>query len=599
MNNLLKGLNPSQLQAVTSESKNILCLAGAGTGKTRTLTHRIAYLNDNRVSCTNMLALTFTRLAGKEMKERVINLVGETEGQKLFCNTFHAFCVKVLKEWGHLLGYEKEFTIYDQDDRESIIKAIINELTYDKSVNVKNIISILSDDRELGSGEEDEVIKEYYYRLKRNNAIDLDMLLTETSKLLKQYEQVQKDYHNQYEYVFVDEFQDTNDVQMEIIKALNPKYLFVVGDDFQAIYGWRNAKIDYILNFEKEFEDVEVIKIEENYRCTAPIIAAANKLIKHNINQTEKVLINNRDGVDIEYIVAEDAEDEAQKIAFEIANIEGGYKDFAVLARTNKQLEVLQSTLKKLNIPCEIINNQGDIFKKNDIRMLLNLIQAAINPKDDTLLKKVVNFPVQRLTDIELEKLELEALDNEKYLVNIFEKHPKTSKLINDFKHLMEDDYYHANEIFRSAINGFGLEYMYKAEGRQAKIEDLEHAYNEITRWMNRQSTLGEDRSIFAFIKWLHLKDIQEKLVEEKDTVKLMTVHASKGLEFNSVFVIGMNQNTFPSHRTEDIEEERRLFYVAITRAKNRLYITRPELVSVWGNKSIEAKESQFIQEMM
>lgn len=596
---MLDGLNEAQRRAVESDSKTILCLAGAGTGKTRTLTHRIAYLSDNRVSCNNMLALTFTRLAGKEMKERVIDLIGDQEGKKLFCNTFHAFCVKVLKEYGYLLGYDNEFTIYDQDDRKSIIKAIIGELGYKNCTKEKHIISILEGSSEADCGEEEDVIKEYYWRLKRNNAIDLDMLLTETLKLLTEFVEVKLEYQRQYKYMFVDEFQDTNDVQMNIIKILSLDNLFVVGDDFQSIYGWRQAKPEYIINFKKYYPDCEIIKLEDNYRSTEPIIKAANKVIKNNVNQTEKKLIAHKEGTDIEKIEAEDAEHEAISIAARILEVNGYFKDIAVLARTNKQLEVFKEIFDKYEIPCEVVNNKGDIFKKHDIKLLFKMIEAAINPKDDITLKKIVNFPKTRISSIELEKLELSSLDNNVYLADALEKNLETAKLMRDLYFLVNDkESYEAADVFKDVVEITQLFNVYSSESRSNKIQDLYDAKNYIQTWMKRQSSIGEDTSIFALLKWMVLKDIQEKLIEEKNTVKLMTVHASKGLEFPYVFIAGLNQNTFPSQKG-DLEEERRLFYVAITRAKDKLFLTRASTGTLWGNKAIEMLESQFIKEAL
>ncbi len=595
MSKYLSGLNGAQKQAVTSDSKYILCLAGAGTGKTRTLTHRIAHLHDERISCTNMLALTFTRLAGKEMKERVIHLVGESEGKKLFCNTFHAFCVKVIREWGHLLGYEGEFTIYDQEDRESIIKTIIQEFSL--NVKCKDILKLL-EGAEIDDKEVQEGAKEYYYRLKRNNAIDLDMLLAETSRLL-QYPQVQEEYNQQYEYVFVDEFQDTNDIQMAILRTLDPQNLFVVGDDFQAIYGWRNAKIDYILNFSKTFPGCEIIKLEENYRSTFPIVNAANKLIRFNFNQSKKVLINDKDGPTVKVLTLENAEGEAQYIAGEILELEGDFKDCAVLARTNRQLELIKQTLDAKGIPNEAINNQGDIFKKSDIKKVIQFIELSLNPKGDVLLRQVVNFPDIRVTPMELQQAELKAIDSDQSLNEVLKESPKAQSFFGMLQCLWEDDQTNeATEIFRKAVSLLNLKQQYYDQGRKSKVDDLDFAISAIGRWAARQEMLGEDPTIQSFLKWQLLKDIQEKLAEEKDTVKLMTVHAAKGLEFKNVFVIGMNQNTFPSHRAEDLEEERRLFYVAITRAKESLYITRPENVTAWGSKEVMALPSQFISEM-
>lgn len=602
------GLNEAQLQAVTSKAKYILCLAGAGTGKTKTLTTRIAYLNQDRVSCDNMLALTFTRAAGKEMKERVIKLVGDDEGKKLFCNTFHAFCVKVLKEYGGYLGYDPDFTIYDQEDRDSILQAVIDEFRY--KINLKKVLKALNEDGYLSLSEKEyaeanNVIKEYWYRLKKNNAIDLDMLLSEMLYILKGHRPAFEDYHNQYEYVFVDEFQDTNDIQMEIIRALTPKNLFVVGDDFQAIYGWRGARIDYILNFDKQHPGCEVIKLEENYRSTKPIVDAANALIKHNEHQTAKVLRTEKAGDKISFEVYGTEAAEIKKVCEQIQQLTTGvppaegclYRDFAILARTNKQLALMADGLKYHNIPYHLISGNEDPFKVRDVKLLLNLIELAINPKDDALFKKVINFPVKRISDGEFDKLEKYAIDEELHFMEI----PHSFELI-DFRNELTtalDNCENAGSTFSNFVSIFGIYGLYEQQGRREKNDDFINARAAISKWEQTQEELGEDMSIRAFLKWLHIKDIQDKIMEEKDAVKLMTVHASKGLEFKNVFVIGMNDGVFPSNKTQDMEEERRLFYVAVTRAKDHLHITRAQQVKPpWGHRPQTTLQSKFIGEL-
>lgn len=591
-------LNREQRAAVESDSPVILCLAGAGTGKTATLTNRIAHLYKNRVGCSSMLALTFTRLAGKEMKERVIKLIG-SPGEELFCNTFHAFCVKVLKEYGYLLGYDKEFTIYDQEDRESILDKIIEEFSYGKYTNTKKIIAVLEGSRQLDCGEEEQVIKEYYWTLRRNNAIDLDMLLTETLKLLTDYKEVQKNYHNQYEYMFVDEFQDTNDIQMQIIKALNPRNLFVVGDDFQSIYGWRQAKPEYIINFQQYYPDVEIIKLEENYRSTEEIINAANNLIEHNENQTKKVLKANKTGAEIEYIEASNTFNEVNLIASKILE-DSNYSNYAILTRTNKQMDPFIQVFKSFNIPYQVISNKEDPLKKYDIRMILNVLEVVLNPKDDNTLKKIINFPVKRLNGLKMKEIEKVMVDESISFMEALEDVEEVKEFI---QHLDEIHGYvtevcsEASKVFDIAASYLNIIGKYKSENRQNKIEDLDKAREVIARWESIQMELGENADISNFLKWVHMKDIQEKFMEKRDAVKIMTVHGSKGLEFSTVFVVGMNQNVFPSKRG-DIEEERRLFYVAITRAKEKLYITRSMETLDWCGNPIETIESQFISEL-
>lgn len=602
--------NENQLKAITSSSKYILCLAGAGSGKTTVLTSRIAYLTKNRVSCNNILALTFTRLAGNEMKERIIKLIGEKEGKKLFCNTFHSFCVKVLKEYGYQIGYSKEFTIYDEQDKESIIEAIIKDLFL--KTKYEEVLDVLKNDWQLTDHPEmaDAItaINEYRYRLKKNNAIDLDMLLTETLKLLENYSEVKDYYHNLYDFVFIDEFQDTNDIQMKIIKAIEPKNLFVVGDDFQAIYGWRDAKIEYILDFEKNYPGCEVIKLEENYRSVKPIIDAANNVIEFNKNQTRKTLKAQRDGNPIEYIELDNVEDEAKAVTEKIYEYGDAFKENAVLSRTNAQLETIAGALKKFAIPYQIVTNKDDVFNKRDIRMVMKFIDCCINSKDDATVKKIINFPEQRLSAEQIIKLEAKALEKE---LSIFEglqsfkfKPPSDIKInhlvetINSIENFISEKSDNALEVYNFTVDALELSKHYNDTNRSSKVEDLVGAAEKITKWMEKQNNIGEETNIKMFLKYLKIKDIQEKLAENSDTVKLMTVHAAKGLEFKNVFVIGMNEDIFPNKRG-DIEEERRLFYVAITRAKERLIITRPTHIQLpYMKKPKETIESQFIKEM-
>lgn len=596
-------LNESQRKAVESISKVILCLAGAGTGKTSTLTSRIAYLQKQRVSCSNMLALTFTRLAGKEMKERVIQLVGENEGKNLFCNTFHAFCLKVLKEWGYLIGYDKDFTIYDQEDRENILRVIINEFKY--YAHPDEVIDYLNGDFNKKSKNYMDVKgagDEYKNRLLRNDAVDLDGLLVYTLKIIKNYPEVQRQYNSLYEYIFVDEFQDSNDIQMQLIKALNPQNLFVVGDDFQSIYGWRKAKPEYIINFEKYYPGCEVIKLEENYRSTVPIITAANNLISHNENQTKKELRAHKDGPEIQYIVAENISNECNLVCGKV--LEGGnYSDYAVLTRTNKQMDPFIQAFKIFNIPFQVVSNKNDPLGKYDVRMILNTLEVILNPKDDTTLKKVMNFPVKRINELQLQSVEkyqidesisfMEALKNE---VNSPEVQQFTDLLDDIYKYITEENS-EASRVFCIAQNVLGLKEKYTEEKRNNKIRDIELAMEVIEKWTNIQQNLGESTDISSFLKWVHIKDIQEKLMEQKDAVKLMTAHSSKGLEFKNVFVVGMNKNVFPNKRG-DLQEERRLFYVAITRAKDKLYLSRPKRALGWGNREFATQESQFLNEL-
>lgn len=594
-------LNQAQEKAVKSIAKVILCLAGAGTGKTKTLTERIAHLQSERISCSKMLALTFTRLAGKEMKERIIKLVGEAEGKNLFCNTFHAFCVKLLKEWGYLIGYNKDFTIYDQEDKENIIQIIIKEMKY--RAHPDEVIEYLNNTFSSKATNYSDVkgaADEYKNRLLRNNAIDLDGLLIYTLELLTKYPKVQQYVHDQYEYMFVDEFQDSNDIQMQLIKVINPVNLFVVGDDFQSIYGWRQAKPEYIINFEKYYPGCEVIKLQDNYRSTVPIIEAANNLIAHNENQTKKILISHKEGAEIEYFEAETVDNEVNLVASKILEDKEHYSDFAVLTRTNKQMDPFIEKFKMFHIPYQLVSSKEDPLKKMDIRMALNLLEVILNPKDDMTVKKIINFPKKMINELKLQQIEKEQTDKNITFMETLKNVPEAQSFLEMYERLHQkvfEECYMAEDAFIAVLQELNLKEKYESEGRLSKMDDLDEAHKAICRWQDVQYKLGETTEFSAFLKWMHIKDIQEKLMEEKDAVKIMTVHASKGLEFKNVFVIGMNRNIFPSKRG-NLEEERRLFYVAITRAKENLYISRSKVILGWADREIPAEESPFIKEL-
>ncbi|URZ15477.1 ATP-dependent helicase [Clostridium felsineum] len=614
---VLNHLNDNQLKAVTSDSKTILCLAGAGSGKTTVLTHRISYLNETqRVGGSGILCLTFTRNAAKEMKDRIKLLMGEEEGGKVFCNTFHAFGISILKEWGFKIGYNKEFSIYDEEDKEDIIKNILVDLCICQSkeaISTRDILSSLECmEHPEYKAEKYPALKnyilaagEYRHRLKKNSAVDLDMLLIDAVKLLEKCPEVREYYNKRYEYIFCDEFQDCDDIQMKLIKILKPRNLFVVGDPDQCIYEWRKAKPKYIVNFEAYFPGCEVITLEDNYRSTGEIINAANKLICNNDDRVDKKLISHKEGENIECITFENIEEEAEFIASTIRKSNKSLKDFAVLSRTNKQLNIVAQQLRESGISYQIINNSQDVFKKYDIRKILNFINFVINTKDDRAVKRAVNFPKAILNSTQISKIELkcseknlsffEGLQSLKFKdqdeIDLFLKRILS---LNEF---MIKENSNAYDVFKYVVELLDVQAIYSEENRDSKNDDIQVALEKISHWTDIQEEINQSISISAFLKWLKTKDIQERLLEQKDAVKLMTVHASKGLEFPVVFVIGMNEGIFPNRRS-DIEEERRLFYVAVTRAKEKLYITRPNKVLYRSGLEVDTEESQFIGEM-
>lgn len=614
---VLQKLNENQFKAVTSKNNTLLISAGAGAGKTTVLVHRVSYLHEiERVGCSSMLCLTFTRNAGKEMKERIIKLVG-SDGKKAFCNTFHAFCISVLKEWGYLIGLSKEFSIYDEDDKLDTIETILVDLQIvsdAEKISKKDIESTLeyisnpiyTTNYNIESKDYILAAKEYFYRLKQNSALDFDMLLSSTLNLLSSYEKVQKYYHNMYKYIFCDEFQDCNDIQVNIINKINPENLFVIGDDCQCIYGWRGAKPEYMINFQKDHPNCEVIKLIDNYRCTDPIIAASNNLISYNTNRIKKELIAHKDGDVIELIEAKDSIDECNIICNIINNKlnsnSNKYSDFAILSRTNSQLNIFKEHFNNLKIPYQVINNSQDIMKIKHIKQILDFITAALTTSDNRVIKKLSKL---FLTYEQILKVEFKCSEENKTFFEglssfKFKNQDKVDKFLYEIENIKKYILTNSSDalsVFNYVIDSLNIENNYKNENRLSKLEDLQKARDKIGSWISLQENLGEGKSIDTFIKSTKVRDIQEKLLEQKETVKLMTVHASKGLEFPIVFITGMNQNVFPNKKSQ-IEEERNLAYVGVTRAKDKLFISRPINIKYNSGLEIKMERSQFIDEM-
>jgi DNA helicase-2/ATP-dependent DNA helicase PcrA len=568
--NLTEGLNAEQAQAVMSESQRILMLAGAGTGKTKTLTHRLAHLNLNcRVGTSSIIAITFTRAAAKEMKERLIPLIG-AEAKKLICCTFHALAVRILQEWGHRLGLDKQFTIYNQEDREEVIRAIINSGSY------KTTHGRMKDSKWAfkKNTQEQAVWNEYQWQLKRYNAVDLDFLIAKVNELFSKHRDIILYYRKIWKYVFVDEFQDTNNEQLQLIKMLDPNNLFGIGDDFQTIYTFNGARVENILEFPQEFPGTEIIKLETNYRSTMQIVEAANNLIGYNVNQTKKNLYSDRDGEPVKFSLYQDADSEADSILLAIQSKTESepFSNYAVLARTNAQIDHVNYRLKSAGIPSMILSGSDDPLKQQDIKSLLSYLDWIFNPKDEINFKRVIRFPERALTETQLQQAEQVSIDESVPLWNALIASPdqqvfQYASNLHSMAEAVRETYF-ASDAFVRLIQQLKLKEFYEERSLVNRIADIDKAITYILYWTERQEKAGEDFSPTAFLKWVEIRDIQEKLMEDRDAVKLMTIHGSKGLEFPEVFVIGMNEGTFPNRNTKDMEEERRLGFVAATRAK-------------------------------
>lgn len=621
------GLNKAQADAVRSDHNRILCLAGAGTGKTRVLTHRIARLYEDGVKPREMLALTFTRAAGAEMKERIIKLIGD-DGRDIFCNTFHAWAVKLIRQYAYRLGYTPAFSIYDTEDKTSIIEQIITELQYDTTA--KKVLEAMDNNTlyrvPFPEGDISRIVKEYTFRCKKNNAIDLDGLISAVGFLL-QDKVIQDAVRDTWPHIFVDEFQDTDHRQMDILNSINPHNLFVVGDDFQSIYGFRGADVSIIMDMSENAE-YEVIKLEENYRSTEPIVSAANRLIKHN-NQTEKILRNDREGPALTLITALDNEEEMQLIVEKIGclilpdvRISGNQiwfmcapkmhlKDIAILGRTNKQIQEAAEALTAAGIPNVIRTKSADAMESNDAKKLFAWMEAVLNPTDDKSIQTVLNWPQMTIQPRERQKAELYQLEHVCSLKTALEATETAIgflELYNDIQTVIYENYdseeiaeISAVDLFDIIVENTQIKEIYHENGLNNRIRVIEELSRYLINWQAHQVEIGEPYTAEAWLEKYRLRMLEtdkQEVEEEEDAVQIMTAHGSKGLEFEAVIIIGCNQRSFPLNKA-DIKEERRLFYVAATRAKKYLFLSRSKIRTVWGDKTEEAEESIFISEML
>ena len=603
------GLNKAQADAVRSDHHRILCLAGAGTGKTRVLTHRIARLYEDGVKPEEILALTFTRAAGAEMKERIIQLIGD-DGKDIFCNTFHAWAVRLIRQYAYRLGYTPAFTIYDTEDKISIIEQIIKDLQY--KVDVKKVLEAMDKSTlyrvPLPEGDITGIVKEYTFRCKKNNAIDLDGLIAAVEYLLTD-ESVQSSVRAKWPYIFVDEFQDTDHRQMGILDAINPQNLFVVGDDFQSIYGFRGADVSIIMNMAEDPE-YEVIKLEENYRSTSPIVDAANSLIKHN-NQTEKILRNDRKGPEIECESVINPESEWELIHTILEYLHKynyiAYKDIAILGRTNKQIQTAAEALTAAGIPNVVRTKSADCMESHDAKKIFAWMEAFLNPQNDAAIESVLNWPEQTIRPREKQLAEMYALTNECRLKTALEATETAVKFLDIFSDMQyvrwenydEDEEISAVDLFDIVVEQTAIVYIYHEKGLTNRIQTIREIDDTIRTWQEHQVEIGEPYTAAAWLEHYRTRMLETDRQEEshEDAVQIMTAHGSKGLEFEAVIIIGCNQKSFPLGKG-DIEEERRLFYVAVTRAKKYLYLTRSTMRNTWGDKTEEAEQSIFISEM-
>ena len=619
--NLVDSLNDRQKEAVVNTDGPMLILAGAGSGKTKVLTTKVAYLiEEKNIDPNNILAITFTNKAAKEMKERIFKL----EGNSAFyiqISTFHSFGLKILKENCELLGYEKNFTILDSDDSLSIIKKIMKELNIDANkYNPKAIKNVISNNKnEIIDPEKyslyvntdfDEIALEVYRKyeksLKINNAVDFDDLLILPLKLFNNNPGVLQKYQEKYKYVFIDEYQDTNEPQYILSKMISAKYknITVVGDADQAIFTWRGANYKNILNFEKDYKDAKVVLLEENYRSTKTILNAANNVIKNNKVRKEKNLwTQNEEGSKITYYKAFDEKDESNYVVNEIKKlIEKGVnpKDICVLYRANAQSRTVEEAFLTSNISYNIVGSYA-FYNRKEIKDLIAYLKLIYNNKDDVSLLRVINYPKRGIGNKAIENLAIKSnvLDKSLYEVIDSGKELEFKNMIEEIK--KEESHLTLTELIDMVLDKSGMKKSLEDEKSieaDIRLENLEE-FKSIAKAMEINEGIVSLEELLD--KLALVSDVSEQKNDNEDKVTLMTMHAVKGLEYDYVFVVGVEEGLFPHSNSlesnDELEEERRLCYVAITRAKKKLYLINARSRILYGKVSSNVP-SRFINEI-
>ena len=613
-------LNDRQKEAVLYGDGPLLILAGAGSGKTSVLTARVAYLIKERsVDPRSIVAITFTNKAAKEMKDRIIKEVGSV-GYSIQISTFHSFGLRIIKENHNLLGYDRNFTILDSDDSLTVIKKILKELNIDsKRCNpkfIKNRISSCKNEmitpdkyKAFVNDEVSDIIykvyKKYQETLLRNNSLDFDDLLVKPIELFTKHPDVLASYQEMFKYIFIDEYQDTNEVQYIFSKMLSAKYknICVVGDDAQSIYSFRGANFKNILNFEKDYKDAKVILLEQNYRSTKTILNAANSVIKNNVQKKDKNLwTENEDGEKIKYVRALDEKDEASFVTKEVKNLrsEGvSLDDIAVLYRTNAQSRTIEEGFLNSNIPYKIVGAYA-FYSRKEIKDLLAYLKLIYNPKDDVSLTRVINYPKRGIGPKTIDNLSMDAILNDTSMFDVIKsgKELAFKNMILEMKEKSEE--LSLTETIDMVLLKSGIKSDLESEHTleaDIRLENLEE-FKSITKTFEEESGIA---SLEDFLNEVSLvSDVNDEKNDNTPKVTLMTIHSVKGLEFSYVFVIGMEENIFPhvnSVEEGSLEEERRLCYVAITRAKKKLYLVNALRRMLFGRSSVNMP-SRFINEI-
>ncbi|WBL24775.1 ATP-dependent helicase [Zunongwangia sp. HGR-M22] len=642
----LAELNDAQRAPTLQIEGPMIVIAGAGSGKTRVLTYRIAYMMSKGIDAFNILALTFTNKAAREMQHRIAQIVGRSEAKNLWMGTFHSVFAKILRFEADKLGYPSNFTIYDTQDSQSVIRAIIKDMQLDKDVyKYKQVYSRISsyknslitvkayfNNPELIEADAmskkprmGEIYQEYVQRCFKAGAMDFDDLLLKTNELLNRFPEVLQKYQNRFRYILVDEYQDTNHSQYLIVKALSDKFqnICVVGDDAQSIYAFRGANINNILNFQKDYEGVEMYRLEQNYRSTGNIVNAANSIIDKNQTKLDKVvwtanddgpkIVVNRlltDGEEGRFVASSIFENKMQN---QMAN-----GDFAILYRTNAQSRAMEDALRKKDIPYRIYGGLS-FYQRKEIKDVLSYLRLLINPKDEEALKRVINYPARGIGATTMDRLSIAANKYGKSIFEVLENldhlpeikitkstRTKLDNFVNMIKHFTilaqnADAFTVADTVAKKT----GLVQELKKDGTPegiARIENIEELLNGIKDFVEEQKELADaNGSIAEFLEDVALATDLDKDTEDEDRVALMTIHLAKGLEFPYVYIVGMEEDLFPSgmsmNTRSELEEERRLFYVAVTRAEKQAFLTYTQSRYRWG-KLVDAEPSRFIEEI-
>jgi DNA helicase II / ATP-dependent DNA helicase PcrA len=642
----LSGLNEPQKEAVLHKDGPIMIIAGAGSGKTKVLTTRIAHLMAaHKVDSFNILALTFTNKAAKEMKDRVENTLGNTEARNLYIGTFHSVFARILRSEAHRMGYPNSFTIYDTDDAKSVVKAVVNELNLDdkhyKPGTVYNRISsaknalvgyaeyandyyIQQEDMRSNRPAIAQIYEAYAKRCFKNGAMDFDDLLIKMYELLKNFPEALSKYQRKFRYILIDEYQDTNPAQYEIIKLLGAQHenVCVVGDDAQSIYSFRGATIQNILQFQKDYDDVKVVKLEQNYRSTQNILHVANEIISNNKGQIEKRLFTeNAEGEKIKLVRTMSDNEEGKFVADTIQEQKlrnhFNNKDFAILYRTNAQSRAFEESLRRMGIAYTIYGGIS-FYQRKEIKDYVAYLRLLVNTRDEEALKRIINLPARGIGKTSVDRAilaanennisfwdvlnrakefgykggTLEAIDNFVLMIKSFASMLQTKNAYEVAVHVGKQTAF-VKELFNDK----------STEGVQ-RYENIQELLNSIKEWTESpDNEEGElvDKSLGSYLQQITLLTDADDKDPNADTVKLMTIHAAKGLEFSCVFAAGLEEMLFPNamsiNTREELEEERRLFYVVITRAKRKLWITYANTRYKFGSL-VQNEPSRFLEEI-